>query len=442
MKPSSLLLPLLLLASCSTKQETTTVGSPVTSRAADSVIMASGIYAAYPGPQQEALTPAPEGYEAYYISLYNRHGSRYQPSDARYANTLERLQEAHAHGALTPHGESLIPRIQQLCGSCLGHGGQLSSVGMRQLTGIGQRMAERFPEVFNRTHEDRPCHVRARASIVTRCGMSAQSFLMGLKAENVSFNADTCNMAYIAYDTPEMRQLGAKDAFWQEEYHLYMRTHVNKDRIISSIFSDATGIDTLKTVIDLYWLVVGMQDVDVPGCDLSDVFTNEELLQCWQCVNYRMYICNANCPQSEGIPAASASSLLENIVERADEALATDTVAADLRFGHDSNLLRLLALIRLQGATAEVDHPSEAWRQWPDYALSPMGANLQLIFYRSASPDAPVLVKLLHNEGEVLIDAPIQPVTGPYYAWNDLRLFFLAQILSTDRDDAITVHIQ
>lgn len=438
-----------LLASCSfsTKkgQESLVIGSPIASRFCDSTYMAAGIYAAYPGPQQEVLTATPDGYEAYYISLYNRHGSRYQPSDARYQNTLDRLIEAHNRGGLTPFGESLVPQIQLLCSECLGHGGQLSSVGQRQLNGIGKRMAERFPEVFSRTMPDseKSRLVRARASIVTRCGVSAQSFLMGLNATNVSFNADTANMAYIAYDTPAMRQLGAKDAFWQEEYHQYMRTNVDKRRIISAIFSDATNLDSLQTVIDLYWLTVGMQDIDVPGCDLSKVFTTQELISCWQCVNYRMYICNASNPESQGVPARSASTLLQNIIERADEALTSDSVAADLRFGHDSNLLRLLALMRIEGATAEVEHPSQAWEKWPDYALSPMGANLQLVFYRHTTDSTqPILVKLLHNEGEVLIDASIKPISGPYYLWSDLREFLLTQVSTEENDATFTVNIQ
>ena len=107
-----------------------------------------GIYAAYPGAPKDSLTPAPAGYEAFYVSNYNRHGSRYQPNDSRYVNTLKRLQDGHQRGVLTEYGESLIPRIQLLCDSCLGHGGQLSSVGVEQLVGIGARMGRNFREVF------------------------------------------------------------------------------------------------------------------------------------------------------------------------------------------------------------------------------------------------------------------------------------------------------
>ncbi|MBR3726803.1 MAG: histidine-type phosphatase, partial [Prevotella sp.] len=41
------------------------------------VFMSASNYYAYPGPEQHKLTPAPKGYEPYYISHYGRHGSRY-----------------------------------------------------------------------------------------------------------------------------------------------------------------------------------------------------------------------------------------------------------------------------------------------------------------------------------------------------------------------------
>lgn len=385
----------------------------------------SGVYYAYPGPEQEVLTPAPEGYEAFYISHYGRHGSRYQPSDSRYANTRLRLQIAYECENLTELGESLLSNINLLCDSCLGHGGMLTTKGAQQHHDIAMRMAQRWPEVF----ADK--HISARASVVPRCGASMSAFISGLAdagcpTSNILAEVDSAYMAYIAYDTPEMRELGSRSADWQKGYqeHLLERVGPFRDRIVQSIFSDASGLDTIQMINDLYWLVIGMQNVDVPGCDLSGIFTPEEMLRCWQIVNYRMYICNGNAPLSNGIPARSASTLLQNIVMSADEAIATDTVAATLRFGHDSNLLRLLALMRVHNCANQVDDPADAWKVWQENRLSPMGANLQLVFYRNAEGD--VLVKILHNENEVTLDCAIQTVNGIYYHWNELREAFLS----------------
>ncbi|MBR5715104.1 MAG: histidine-type phosphatase [Bacteroidales bacterium] len=428
-----------------------------------------GIYAAYPGPQQDTLTPAPAGYEAFYVSNYNRHGSRYQPSDARYVNTLQRLQDGHKRGVLTEYGESLIPRIQLLCDSCLGHGGQLSSVGVEQLTFIGARLGRRFREVFAQTmpgDKERRKFVSARSSVVPRCGASMRAFCAGLEstyfdcfpalAPNSVAKTDSADMAYIAYDSPEMKALSSRDAPWQKDYDRFKVEHVNRDRFIKAIFKDATGVDTLNMAIDLYWLVVGMQDVDVPGCDLSDVFTLEELLQCYQCVNYRMYICNANCPLSNNIPAQSASTLLKNIIESADAAIATDTIAAHLRFGHDSNLLRLITAMHLHNAVNSESDPSKYWQAWQEYTLSPMAANVQLIFYRPAlpsnpsnssnlsnhSPSSSILVRILLNEHEILLDSDLQPAEGCFYRWSDLRSFWSKQIVDNGADGLGTVNIQ
>lgn len=401
----------------------------------------SGVYYAYPGPEQEQLTPAPTGYEAFYISHYGRHGSRYQPNDTRYANTRLRLQIAHECENLTELGEKLLTNINLLCDSCLGHGGMLTTIGAQQHHDIGMRMAQRWPEVFSATYEvpgqietslgHYPKHISARASVVPRCGASMHAFLSGLSESGflrstVIAEVDSAYMSYIAYDTPQMRELGSKTAEWQEGYRQNVQDKIQPfaESLTRRIFSDASGLDTLQMINDLYWLVIGMQNVDVPGCDISYVFTPEEMLRCWQCVNYRMYVCNGNAPLSNGIPAQSASTLLQNIVQSADEAIATDTIAATLRFGHDSNLLRLLALMRIHNSANQVSDPADAWMIWQENRLSPMGANLQLVFYRNAEGD--VLVKILHNENEITIDGIVPSVDGIYYRWSELRESFLS----------------
>jgi len=419
----------------------------------DLATLSSGVYRAYPTPSSADTLPSPPfeggggGGSAFYISSYNRHGSRFQPNDKRYSNTLRRLQEAHERGALTSYGESLLPQIQTLCDSCLGHGGLLTRVGEKQLAGIGARMAQHYPEVFESGR-----FISARASVVPRCGASMRSFFKGLhetlgKPTNSLLEVDSAYMSYIAYDSPQMRQLSAKDAFWYADFDRYYRQHTLQESVVKRLFTDATGLDSLQCVDDLYWLCIGMQNVDVPGCDLSGAMTPEELFECYRCVNYRMYICNANAPMSRHIPAESASTLLQNIVESADRAIATDTVAADLRFGHDSNLLRLMALMRIKGCTAEVEDPAEAYHQWKEAEICPMGANLQLVYTKRPSGPTPdpsrsaslgrgedtnaneVLVMFLHNEKPTSLDVEgFFPVCDHYYRWNEVREFFLTQI--------------
>ena len=61
---------------------------------------------------------------------------------------------------------------------------------------------------------------------------------------------------------------------------------------------------------------------------------------------------------------------------------------------------------------------------WQDYRISPMGANLQIVFFRNKAKD--VLVKFLLNETEVTL--PFKSGTSPYYPWEEVRDFFEKQI--------------
>ncbi len=53
-----------------------------------------------------------------------------------------------------------------------------------------------------------------------------------------------------------------------------------------------------------------------------------------------------------------------------------------------------------------------------DCRVSPMGANLQLIFYRDKKNN--ILVKFLLNECEVTL--PLKSKMVPYYSWKGLKL--------------------
>ena len=57
-------------------------------------------YLAYPGPTQKALTPAPEGYEPFYISHFGRHGSRYMTENDYYILAINKLDSAAQFGIL------------------------------------------------------------------------------------------------------------------------------------------------------------------------------------------------------------------------------------------------------------------------------------------------------------------------------------------------------
>ena len=380
------------------------------------------IYYAYPGPQQETLTDAPKGYKPFYISHYGRHGSRFQPSDERYQTVLETLEAAYKDGNLTPLGEDVLSRVHKLWIIAHGNGGMLTKVGEQQHHDIAARMYERFPEVFA-SHKA----IEARSSVVPRCKASMESFCASLKEKDPALNITQETkqefMCYIANDTPEQKAFEKDEKTWRGEWAKFEREHVKGTRLLKTLFRNPDNIDEYKFTTTLYWLAVGMQDLPT-DLSLIELFTPEELYDIWLTINYRMYICNAAAPEAQGIALEAAKPLLRNIIEKADEAIKSGNECATLRFGHDSHLIRLLALMDIEGCGAKVSDVNEIERHWQDFYISPMAANLQMVFFRNRKGS--VIVKFLHNENEVTL--PVKNLAGCYYRWRDVKKYLLSKL--------------
>ena len=122
----------------------------------------------------------------------------------------------------------------------------------------------------------------------------------------------------------------------------------------------------------------------------------------------------------EKVLERSSVQTLQHIIAKADEAIATGDCAADLRFSHDSHLVPLSTTLQLDGCRAKVTDPGQIAASWANYRISPMGGNIQLIFYRNRKGN--VLVKFLLNENEVGI--PAKTDLYPYYRWEDVKDYY------------------
>ncbi|MBD5200452.1 MAG: histidine-type phosphatase [Bacteroidales bacterium] len=387
---------------------------------------AGGIYYAYPV-TESANTPAPKGYKPFYISHYGRHGSRYLISDNDYLNPARLLHKADSLNALTPLGRDVMHRLDSLIVVTQGHGGDLSPLGVRQHRGIAERMYKAYPEVFKGDAE-----VSARSTIVVRCVLSMDAFCERLKELNPSLRTtrESSNkyMNYLNYHSDESNAYTSSE--WKEQYRKFQQTHVRPERLVSSLFSDPLFIETEvnpeQLMWDLYYIAVGMQDID---SDLSfyDVFTPDELYDMWQCFNYRFYVCDANFAGNRGLVLANAKPLLRNIIESADAAIASGKPSSTLRFGHDGNVIPLAGILRLENCYESVSNPDEFPAAFADFKIAPMAGNIQLIFFRNQKDPDDVLVKFMLNERETSI--PIKTNTWPFYKWSEVKNFYETEIL-------------
>jgi len=379
------------------------------------------VYYAYPGPQSEQ-TEAPKGYSPFYISHYGRHGSRFQPNDARYKDVLDVFEDAYLKHNLTTLGEDVLSRLHKLWIVARGNGGMLTSIGQKQHQEIAARMYKNFPEVFNNGNP-----IEARSSVVPRCKASMEAFCGSLQNNNPSLQISQETkqefMDYIAYDSPDQKALEKNIELWRGKWLEYEKKHVVGKRLLSTLFKDTDGLDEYAITMALYWGAVGMQDVPVE-LSLIELFTPEELYNIWSTINYRMYVCNADAPIANGAGTDCAKPLLRNIIDKANAAIKGGKEAATLRFGHDSNLIRLLSLMKIEGCGQQETDLEGLTTKWQDFYISPMAANLQMIFYRNKK--GMIIVKFLHNENEVKL--PIKNMKGNYYRWKDVEKYLTSKL--------------
>ena len=383
---------------------------PLTLHAQKSPEQLGGVYYAYPvsASTPVATVSVPAGYEPFYIAHYGRHGSRWLPNDERYEWVLEQFRDTRN---LTPLGKSVRKRLQKVWKNARGNGGKLTALGARQHRGIAERMAQRYPSVF--TGDD--TRIWARSSTVDRCRQSMLAFTDRLHElrPNVSIDIATheADMEWLVDNTPEVKAL---------EKRTRRQPKVDPDRFIRSLFKEPVlgFADEVKLLSELFTIATDMQDIPLP-IDLFDIFTPEEMYAVYQANNERMTICNGNLPQSEGIPARAAISLWKNIVYDADVMISRNRHGASLRFGHDTNLYRLLSLLQVSSVhSTSYDFMDE---------IVPMAANLQMVFFKrkgEAPTDSTTLVLFLHNEQPVKL-TPQELTPTP---WSTIKAYVADRI--------------
>lgn len=393
---------------------------------------AASIYMAYPVPETgvPVLTPSPDGYVPFHIEHYGRHGSRWRIDPKDYTEALEILKDAHAKKILTPRGEEIYQEVKQIAADSKGRLGELTPLGHRQHQGIAERMMINFPELF--TEET---IIDAKSTEVIRCILSMANEVMEFKKKlpnvPITIDASQTTQDILNYNKHDKVVKELTDA--AKPYTEAFRAKLPKPtQFLSKVFTDPEYIKkkygTDKTFKMLFNLAMNMQSHDdYPS--INDIFTEEELSNEWQARNAEWYIRMGNTPLTKNRNPYNQRVLLRSIIESADTAMLSPNVSANLRFGHDTMLTPLTVLMELGNYGYETTDLSTLADNWRDYEISPMGGNIQIIFYRPENKEYSlddVLVKVLLNEREVSL--PTNPVNGNYYKWQDVRNHYMDKL--------------
>ena len=410
------LLALLLLAAICAEAQTTP--AEIVARPE----LSAGIYHSYdyrPGP----AAPVPDGYAPFYISHYGRHGSRYHSTEAAYAEPLAALRKAAEAGKLTPKGREVLAKVEALAADADKRYGDLSPRGVQEHRGIAERMFSAYPEVFS-TDNGRVCRVDSRSTQVPRCILSMAVFNERLKELNPAIGATReASARYLGYLANGPSLKASRKAAGAVADSL-ARVRVNPDRFVKALVTDPLCVDEpLALMEDLFMLAGITQDVSHLGIEpFYEIFIDEELCTLWECENVRRYLIMGPSARFGDPLVADARPLLRNIVETAREVVeGRSDLSASLRFGHDTYVVPLLALLRVEGASARVASLDDVAASWNAHKVTPMAANVQFIFFRNAET-GDVRVRVLHNER----DARLPIAGGPYYPWKELEKYCMS----------------
>ena len=366
-----------------------------------------------------ALSPAPKGYKAFYISHYGRHGARYAWQSDMYERLRTVLSTAADQGNLTALGQDYKRRFDSLYPEVRYRVGELSRKGWYQQQELAKRMYRNFPEVFKGE-----AAVRSWVSTSTRCVMTMSSFCLGLKGMNPKLDIFE-NFGYIylpailpldSHNPFRVKEVPLTPLSFDETWEEYIERTINYQAILARLFKEPDAVadrkDQWSLVSYLYFFAAGMNSLDT-DLDFNDIFTHEERIALWKIDDFQFY---ANAwPTHEGY-----MPIVKDFIEKADARIAAGQRGADLRFGHDYTFLPLLMCLNVNGYGHDVADADDipVWCRLHDV---PMGANLHFVFYQSKKSPK-ILFKVLLNGHEAHL--PLATDNWPYYDWEAFKQKF------------------
>lgn len=241
------------------------------------------------------------------------------------------------------------------------------------------------------------------------------------------------DMYYMNYNDKEL--LGKK---WNKEsqdvYDKFYNETVNCDYAFCQLFTDTSFVwrkaDAKRFYEKLFHTANNLQNLEArKQVTLYDLFTDEDIYNNWRVANMWWYLGYGFSKLNGGTQPYVQRNLLRRIIEEADSCIRLPKPGATLRFGHETMVMPLTVLMGLNGSdlvTNDYEHLDQ--KGWVNYRIFPMGANIQLVFYRRNTGDKDVLVKVLLNENEATL--PIKSDTAPYYKWSEVRDYYIKKIES------------
>ena len=414
----------------------------------------------YLDPQVEYSKP-PKGFQPFYMSHYGRHGSRYLLNTSQYEDPYNTLKEAYDKGVLTEFGKTVMDRLEIMKNDAEGRLGDLTPKGQRQHREIARRMVRNYPEIFNKN-----AHITARSTTSHRVVASMTAAMMEFSAllpkMEIDFNDSDYDRHYMNSEDPAISSY-KNSRERNEAVSAFNAAHTNSERLMCKLFTDTTfitryaykapvmrfpfmttgaqqpasGATSIQDRSDalynqIYEVAANMQSHDL-GIDLNDVFTYEEWYDMFTTNNTYWYSVSAYSPLTGEIVPYGHASLLQDILDKANDVIANGGTNAHLRYGHDTALFPLLCLMEINDCGWSVSDFEKIADKWVAYDIVHMGSNLQLIFFKDKKGTVLVRALLNEEEAELPVDSYIDSKGKEhkyFYEWSKVSAFYQSRIES------------
>ena len=420
-----LLLPLLLLP-------LQAVGQSTREAILSDPAKAGSLMYVYDYKAETPVTPAPKGYKPFYLSHFGRHGARYVLR-MQYDTVAAVLGRGAKAGLLNDRGKKLFNDYQKYYSEVRNMEGELSGIGIEQEQTIARRFYRRYPEIFKG-----PTRGTAFSTPSARVVLSMTSFIDGLQSFDHDLNVDARNgEAYSTFLRPNFSILDRRRPVPMDKiekvYIPYFTETVDTGSILGRIFTDPSAaverchIDVPVFIRHLAAIENGQACVENPSDIFNDLLTLEDRIAIARADGFRIFSFLAKYEGSGSLFPDFAAYTLKDIIEKADADIASGQMQLRLRFTHDSAVIPLLAFMDINGLGRTAKNPEEAFEIFPFYKV-PMGASLQIVFFRKRSSQE-ILIKLMLNEEEAVL--PFPAFNGPFYRWSDFKNYYGPMIQET-----------
>lgn len=331
-------------------------------------------------------TAIPDSLTPIHISYIARHGARYLTSENKIKSVESVLEEARKAGTLTKAGRECMKLMEEVREKTDGRWGLLSENGKEEEARLGREMAEMYPEIF----KSKGVRIEGKSSYVPRVVQTMNHFFLpiaegypgidisqysGKKYDNLTRFFDI-DKSYIAW---------RKGGDWKEAYERdgYSKISVAPAERLVGKGSGMSESKLRRLTYDLYKVMQGFRAM---GMEVATEkwMTESEYRACWEATNMEKYF-QYSLSSLSSLPAQSAADVMFYLLGVQTTLSESDATGVDALFGHAETLLPVFALLGVPGATALPLDYTKLASEWSDAELTPLGANLEIIYSKSRS---------------------------------------------------------